>query len=487
MAHRSRPRREDGFTIIEVIVASFVMLVGVLGTLALIDTAMSVGSTSRSREAATNLSREIVEAARLVNYDLLLTDTAPAKLQSLGGLADDDPAAAGWQIKRRGTTFRVTVAACIYDDPKDGSSSQNTAAGYCPGLASGTTDPNGDDYRKITVTAAWGARRVRLIANVVNPSGGFGPRITNVSSAPPIDAEGILKVNTGTTIDVTVTTTPATSLNWDAGDAKHRGQIADAAGATSWRPVWSLGELPPGYDCTTPGWTPDAPAYEMTLQPFDSSGTPGDLRTQIVSIDRRIPYALCEFAGGRNPRHNPQSNGVVDLQWRASFEGDVASYSVWRVRQGAETSDRLVCDAVPATITECTDDNVPSADGALDYYVRPKQNNWSFGQVFGDSAPLSIAAVGTPNSVPSGPAGVTADPAAPGRITWSESTDSDGSVIFYRIYRGGQTIAHRYARTSNATGPTFAFTDKDAGAGGHTYYVSAVDNAFAESPLVPAS
>ena len=60
-------------------------------------------------------------------------------------------------------------------------------------------------------------------------------------------------------------------------------------------------------------------------------------------------------------------------------------------------------------------------------------------------------------------------------------------MIFYRIYRDGQAVAKRYARTSNADGTTFTFLDKDSGGTAHTYYVSAVDNEFAESSLVPAS
>ena len=131
MEHRTRLAGEQGFTIIEVMVAAFVMLVGVLGTVKLIDAAIGVGSTSRSREAATNLSREIVEAAREVDYDLLLTSTAQPKFQALSGLADDDAATAGWQIKRRNTTYTVTVGACIYDDPKDG----NFAATPAPATA----------------------------------------------------------------------------------------------------------------------------------------------------------------------------------------------------------------------------------------------------------------------------------------------------------------------------------------------------------------
>ena len=482
MQHRARHDRQGGFTIIEVLVAAFVLLVGVLGTVALIDTAMGVGSTSRSREAATNLTREIVETARVIDYDLLLTGTVPAALQAKGGLADADTSTPGWQIARRGTTYTVTLEACIYDDAKDGNFADNTGAGYCRGLAAGSTDTNGDDYRKLTVTAAWGDRDVRLVANVVNPAGGFGPRITTVASSPAVNTNSDVPVSgTATSVQMTIGTTTATALNWDAGNARDRGQFTDAAGATSWSFTWQMGTPiePASYTCATPiSWVPDAPAYQMTFQPFDSSGTPGDLRTQTIAVDRSTPYPLCNFAGGRNPQHG----GVVDLQWRASFEGDVFAYSVWRKKQGAEPSDKLVCSAV--RVTECTDTALPNNSDPIEYILRPRQENFALGTIFGPPTLVTVPSATTVNDPPTAPSGVTVTTGSPPTTSWTGSADSDGSVIFYRVYRDGQALADRYGKTSNAE--TLSFTDRDAGSTPHTYYVSAVDDAFAESPLVGA-
>ena len=474
---------EAGFTIIEVLVAAFVLLVGVLGTLALIDASISVGQTSRSREAATNLTREIVETAREIDYDLLLTNTAPAALQSIDGLADADTSTAGWQVRRRGVTYTLTVESCMFDDPKDGIFAGDRTQ-YCDRDATGdpapaAVDANGDDYRKLTIAAAWDSRRVRLIANIVNPAGGFGPRITAVGSSPVVNTNRVIPVSgTTTSVQMTVTTTAANSLNWDAGDSEHGGQLQDPSGATSWPFAWSLGTpvAPADYTCATPvDWVPDAPAYQMTFQPFDASGTPGDLRTQTIAIDRSTPYKLCDFAGGRNPQHG----SVVDLQWGASFEGDVGSYSVWRKKQAEEATDKLVCNGVRAA--ECTDVNPPA--GAIDYYVRPKQDNFALGQVFGPQTNLTIPAVGTPNTAPAAPTAVSVAAGAQPEISWTASSSSD--VIFYRIYREGQLIAHRYGKTSDAA--THSFIDKDAGGTTYTYFVSAVDNDFAESAVVPAS
>lgn len=483
MMQRPSSGRDDGFTIIEVLMAAFVLLVGVLGTVTLIDTAMGVGKTSRSREAATNLAREIVETARVVDYDLLLTGTAASALQAREGLADAQSGTAGWQVERRGVAYAVSVESCIFDDPKDGSfTGASTSAGYCAASA-GSGDSNGDDYRKLTVTAEWAGKRVRLIANIVNPTGGFGPRIRSVATAPIVNANGVIPVTSSdTSVIVNVETTAANSLNWDAGDTKHGGQLSDAAGATAWSFTWGLGTPVPvaSYTCSTVvDWVTDGPAYQMTFQPFDTSGTPGDLRTQTVAIDRSTPYPLCSFVGGRNPQHG----GVVDLQWRGSFEGDVVSYSVWRNKQGAEPADKLVCDAVRTT--ECTDLAPPTGTDAIAYYVKPKQDNLQYGQVLGPRTDLNVPAVTTANSAPTAPTAVTLTAGAQPTITWAAAGDSDGSVLFYRIYRDGQTTSARYGKTSDAD--TLTFSDRAAGATSHTYYVSAVDDNFAESALVPAS
>ena len=461
----------------EMMVAMLVLLVGVLGTLKLVDTAQALGQTSRSREAATNLGREIVETARSIDYDLLLTATAAAKLQTVKGLDDDSPSA-GWQIERRGVSFTVVVTACIYDDPKDLSfGGASTSTGYCSNSA-GSGDSNGDDYRKIVVTVAWGSREVKLTANVVNPAGGFGPRITAwppAISFPSVDTDSIIPVTSGDTVSMTVATTFARSLNWDAGDTKHSGQLTSPDGALSWPVVWQLGTpvAPAEYTCATNvDWVADAPAYQMTVQPFDSSGTPGDLRTQIVSVDRSTPYELCGFEGGRNPQHDD----VVDLQWRASFEGDVVAYTVSRKKQGDETEDPIICASV--RVTECTDPSPP--DGAAEYVVRPEEHALTGGES-GPGSSLTIPAADTANSPPTAPGSVQVVAGAQPTITWEPSSDTDGSVIFYRVYRDGQAITHRYGKTANG------FIDKSAGGTSHTYYVSAVDDAFAESALVQAS
>jgi hypothetical protein len=61
---------------------------------------------------------------------------------------------------------------------------------------------------------------------------------------------------------------------------------------------------------------------------------------------------------------------------------------------------------------------------------------------------------------------------------------SGDEVIFYRVYRDGTTLNDRIARTSQDS--LTSYRDSGAAAGGHQYYVTAVDENFSESaPLGP--
>src|SRR4051794_35665443 len=60
----SRERREAGFTLVELMVAILVLLVGVLGSVALVDGANRSSASNRAREGGTNLARDVVETMR---------------------------------------------------------------------------------------------------------------------------------------------------------------------------------------------------------------------------------------------------------------------------------------------------------------------------------------------------------------------------------------------------------------------------------------
>jgi Flp pilus assembly protein TadG len=88
-------RDESGFTIVEVMVAVFLLLVGVLGSVSMFDGANAASGRTRAREAATNLAREVVEAARGVPYGQATGPALESQLQAQPGLGDASPSA-GW-------------------------------------------------------------------------------------------------------------------------------------------------------------------------------------------------------------------------------------------------------------------------------------------------------------------------------------------------------------------------------------------------------
>src|SRR4051794_24363115 len=116
----SRLSDDAGFTIIEVMVAAVVLLVGLLATLTLIDTAHSTIATTKGREQATNLQRELIEAARTIPYDQLTPHGVGTRLRTQPGLSDASLNSAGWTIRRRNQTYSISMGSCAVDDPRDG-------------------------------------------------------------------------------------------------------------------------------------------------------------------------------------------------------------------------------------------------------------------------------------------------------------------------------------------------------------------------------
>src|SRR4051812_25314467 len=104
---------ERGFTLIEVMVAIFVLLLGVLATTTLLNTANAETERNQARNGATNLVRDVIEGARSLPYtDIAPTvdatgaadDTVITALQTMApttgdsSFADEDSTKAGWQI-----------------------------------------------------------------------------------------------------------------------------------------------------------------------------------------------------------------------------------------------------------------------------------------------------------------------------------------------------------------------------------------------------
>src|SRR4051812_20969840 len=131
-------RLEDGFTIIEVLVAAVVLLVGIMGVLGIVIQADGVTTSNRAREQGVSLQREVVEAARAIPYDQLSQNSIVSKIQGQPSLADSTSGSSGWTVKRRNITFTIAVGTCSVDDSNDGTG-PHESAGYCTDGTGSTT------------------------------------------------------------------------------------------------------------------------------------------------------------------------------------------------------------------------------------------------------------------------------------------------------------------------------------------------------------
>ncbi len=121
---------EAGFTIVEVMVAMVILLIGVLGTIILVQGSFSSTTRTAAREQGTNLARDLVERSRQAPYTNVTATNAGSELagtlpaSQVSGLSGST-----FHVLRRGVDYTVTVSACAVDDPTDGAG-KGTAA-YC--------------------------------------------------------------------------------------------------------------------------------------------------------------------------------------------------------------------------------------------------------------------------------------------------------------------------------------------------------------------
>ena len=478
--------RHDGFTIIEVLVASFVLIVGMLGVLTLLTGALRTTSANNERVAATNLGRELVEETRGLLYDDMSGAVVQARLQARG-YGSGTP----WTIERRGVTYAIAATSCTFDDPAD-KLAATAPDGVCmPQPAGITGDSNGEDFRRTTFRISWSERggiprSITQTTLIGNPSGGLGPRILSFAPVTQTITANVSSVS------VAWTTTAAQSLRWAVDDGASAG---NSSGSTSFTTSWEIGSSGSGSEVLDG-------AYQITAQPFDDRDIAGEVKRAQVALNRRQPYVPTSFAGGYDTRLAtlvdiplvgglPGSvvstlvGGWVDLQWSPNRERDILGYTVvWAGLDGivGNGDDEQVCPApaggtmLPPSATSCA---APSQIAlATKYYVVAVDRAPDNQLRAGDRATLTIGAAGARPAAPAGPLTVQTVNDEP-KLTWSPPPS--GSVLFYRIYRDGSGLDDRYDRT---TGGATTYVDEAPGSVGHSYRVTAVNSVFNESNLL---
>jgi prepilin-type N-terminal cleavage/methylation domain-containing protein len=470
---------ERGFTLIEVLVAMFILLVGVLATLALFDRANAATVVDRQREAATSLAREITEGARGVPFDdLVSTVSLNAELQAMPGLEDDSAGGGPYTMMRRGTAFTVVTSVCTVDDGKDGGGSRPSSMSFCTDSTSaGTVDANPEDYRRVKATVSWThqgiTRSVTQTGIVNNP--GSGPGVQSVVPDGWAAPYEITAVVPALTIKIT-TSSPANVVSWSLDGTKQSTAPVQSDGtALLWAVDWPIETLDDG-------------PYVITADAFDANGISGPSRTETITLNRYLPRKPLDVAGGRN------GHGSVDIEWSANTERDIIGYEVERT--DATGTREIVCGFVEQKLDLTCTDPSPPPDDEIYYRVRaydkapgtgaPRPGEWS--------DPLKVVRTNQP---PFPPPGLSASTSFPGtssavvRLTFQrpdpQDPDAGDSIAFFRIYRvdpGAQPrVRDRYDRWYGG-GDSVTWDDIHTGGSPHDYYVSAVDTNYGESAMV---
>jgi prepilin-type N-terminal cleavage/methylation domain-containing protein len=491
-------RDQRGFTLVEVMVAIFILLVGVLGIVSMVDGANAVTSKTKAREGGTNIARSVIEISRSVRYRDLTATALLAALDSRPGMEDTVPLDSGYTISTRGIDYDSTITVCSLDDPQDGLGSHTGPINFCPdsnALAAGaaSTDRNPDDYKRVRVTLNWSTRAtgasVTQTSSIINPVGGLGPSVTGLTMTfPGSTTPDPLTVETDTSPVKFKATTSSTAaeVNWSIS-----GKAAGKAigGPKIWTFDWDIGTVSGGvkyYDCT----------YIIQADAFDTSGRSGAPLSKTVRLNRMTPVKPAGFAGGRN------GNGdFVDLSWVQNPECDIVGYRIFRGTTATSITTPVTCvgesSSTLAANRDACIDNAPSGDL---YYQLVAVDTSTDGTVIREgikSDPLHISPVAG-NALPSAPTGLSSCiggtagcnvansvPADDGVlvIRWDPSTDSDGSIQLYRIYRDGVAYTNRSSSFYPKTGELLAWIEPKPDSTAHTYRISAVDDKFGESAL----
>ena len=479
-------------------VAIFILLVGVLGVVSMVDGANAVTSKTRAREGGTNIARSVIEISRSVRYRDLTAQALLDELNARPGLEDVDPGT-DYTMHARGLDYAATITVCSLDDPQDGLGDHNGPIAYCADsdvLAAGgtATDRNPDDYKRVRVTLRWTTREtgqsITQTSSIINPVGGLGPTVTGLimesPSSPTLDPL-LVESDVDTARFRATTSTSASQLTWSV-SGRAKGQAT--GGPKTWFFDWDITDPATGdpiyYDCT----------YVIQADAFDSQGRSGAPFAKTVRLNRMLPLKPSGFAGGRN------GNGTfVDLAWVTNPECDVVGYRIYSGNSAATITTPVTClGAASATLDAEADECIHDPGAGDVWYKIVALDTPSAGGPPREGTASDPLAIGpaSGNTVPSAPTNLSSCiggqtgcnvangvPADDGVlvIRWDASTDSDGTIQLYRFYRDGVAYAQRHASFYPKTGELLAWIEPEPDGSSHDYRISAVDDDFGESLL----
>jgi prepilin-type N-terminal cleavage/methylation domain-containing protein len=505
------PRRldpEGGFTLIEVLIASVVLVVGLLSLLGLVDVANKTTAGNRARQTGTSLARDAIENARSLAYRQLTQSAIAAALQPL--VAGSSVSGSNLTVPRAPFTYTVSFKVCSMDDPVDGigdhSSPPTSGGAWCPDVAaSGTTDSEPDDYKRLTVTATPGApyasravqQTVLIASNGVN-----GPSVSclsTTSSCPGTDetvTTGASPQNpsatpAGITFNVT-TSVRASSVQWMVnGSPPSSADVPTGAldpytpAGTSSSFVWNTASLPDGL-------------YQISAIAHDANGNSGTTETLQISLNRQQATPPASVKAGWNGAING-----VDVQWVPSVDGDILYYRVFS--QVGTNAPTQVCQTLAST-PSCSDLTAPAPPAPPtcsdagesyttpnDYWVVGVDTDPNTGQPRQSTILSRRVDANLCDHPPNRPPSLSGTPPSNGSITlnWTVPTpldpDSWDTISDWRIYRwptGGAITRYQFIGATDSAGSWVVnYVDQAPDPNGvpQNYCVTAVDSHLQES------
>jgi prepilin-type N-terminal cleavage/methylation domain-containing protein len=323
----ARGRAEDGFTLVEVLVAMTLLLTAVLGLMSLTDSAAKTTTATKAREGAVNVGREVLEDAGGIAFSQLDPATLVPTLQALPGLASTSGAGA-WTVTRRtpsgGTGFTYTISAtmCSIDDASDGYGARSGVTWCDTPPAGGTADSQPEDFKRVAVTVSWTldgqTHSVRQTAMLAKNGAPDLPIINSLVLTTPVvsNPSNPTISTTATTATFTATaTSTAQSVQYSV-DGVNIGNATLSGG--NWTFSLSLA-----------GWTDGA--YSIGARALNAAGVPGPTRTLTLTLARSTPAAPSGLVGGRNSvTKNGSLVPVAELDWLPNAERNVLGYRVYR-------------------------------------------------------------------------------------------------------------------------------------------------------------
>ena len=490
---------------IEVIVAVVIILVGVLGTLTLVQRASSESLETKTRQTGNNVLRDLLDTAQGLPYSSL-TPTGLVPALQTRGFADAVPTTGAWELVRNGTTFTITASVCVVDDPSDGSQSSHPgSSNFCSDSPAGSGDSNGDDYRRVTLTVA--PSSASLGPSVTGTTVVGQNRTTNIGGSGGGGGGG--GGSGGSSIDIT-----SMKIDTSAGKTTlYSGQVARCPGSFLSCPGGAYGNGPTAstvspkqvyFVATTastaqkvkfaadgkvfqtvngPGttfngtWTlPDAQpdgTYSITAQVYDSSGNVAmsDPKPVTTILNRYLPdpNAYAAAAAGRNHLYLQGTSGFGYPEVE-TYPSNTAGVRIDRDVVGFQTirfvgtgTGVLACSTNSMQVRSCQDTGAPvrSSSTTLKYRITPYALNADGTQQIGNGSPPLSADVNAANTRPCSPTNLTVSrsgsvvtlswqppPLASPCTTASGDPNSGDCIDFYRVY------------TRPAGSTTFAFGDR---------------------------